>query len=141
MKSYIDKTALIARSAQLGTNVTVGPFCTIGENVTIGNYVRLHSHVVIDGHTTIGDGCEIFPFAVLGAPPQHARYNNEPSELIIGKKCIIREHVTMHPGTAIDAMKLLLAIMVCFSLGRMLRMIVSLVKMLFLQIILPSAVM
>ena len=105
MTTSIDPTALIAPSAKLGVDVTVGPYCIIGDNVVIGNNVCLHSHVVIDGHTSIGDGCEIFPFAVLGAKPQHTRYNNEPSRLIIGKKCIIREHVTMHPGTAIDAME------------------------------------
>jgi UDP-N-acetylglucosamine acyltransferase len=105
MASLIDPTALIATSAQLGADVIIGPYCTIGDNVVISDNVHLHSHVVIDGHTTIGEGCEIFPFAVLGAPPQHTRYDNEPSRLIIGKKCVIREHVTMHPGTAIDAME------------------------------------
>lgn len=105
MAASIDPTAFISSSAQLGADVTVGPYCIIGDNVTIGDNVCLHSHIVIDGHTTIGDGCEIFPFAVLGARPQHTRYNNEPSRLIIGKKCVIREHVTMHPGTAIDAME------------------------------------
>ena len=105
MATSINPTAVIASSAQLGVDVTVGPYCTIGDNVVIGDNACLHSHVVIDGHTTIGDGCEIFPFAVLGAPPQHTRYDNEPSRLTIGKKCVIREHVTMHPGTAIDAME------------------------------------
>ena len=42
---------------------------------------------------------------MLGGAPQHIRYNGEASELYIGKNCIIREHVTMHPGTSIDAMK------------------------------------
>ncbi len=105
MVNLKDSTALISSSAQLGAGVTVGPYCIIGDHVVIGDYVRLHSHVVIDGHTTIGDHCEIFPFAVLGAPPQHTRYDNEPSRLIVGKKCVIREHVTMHPGTAIDSMQ------------------------------------
>ena len=105
MATSIDPTALISSSAKLGNDVTVGPYCIIGDNVAIDDNVRLHSHVVIDGHTTIGDGCEIFPFAVLGARPQHTRYGNEPSRLIIGKRCVIREHVTMHPGTAIDAME------------------------------------
>ena len=42
---------------------------------------------------------------MLGGAPQHTRYEGENSELHIGKNCVIREHVTMHPGTAIDAMK------------------------------------
>ena len=105
MATSIHPTAVISSLAKLGNDVTVGPYCIIGDNVAIDDNVRLHSHAVIDGHTTIGDGCEIFPFAVLGARPQHTRYDNEPSRLIIGKKCVIREHVTMHPGTAIDAME------------------------------------
>ena len=105
MATSIHPTAVTSSSAKLGNDVTVGPYCIIGDNVAIDDNVRLHSHAVIDGHTTIGDGCEIFPFAVLGARPQHTRYDNEPSRLIIGKKCVIREHVTMHPGTAIDAME------------------------------------
>ena len=66
MATSIDPTAVISSSAQLGTNVTVGPYCIIGDNVLIGDSVRLYSHVVLDGHTSIGEGCEIFPFAVLG---------------------------------------------------------------------------
>ena len=140
MATSIDLTALIASTAQLGADVTVGPYCIVGDNVVIGDNVRLHSHVVIDGHTTIGDGCEIFPFAVLGARPQHTRYNNEPSRLIIGKKCVIREHVTMHPGTAIDAMETIVGNHGLFFAGAHVAMIVLLVIMLSLPTMLPLVV-
>ena len=105
MGTLIHSTAIIAPSAQLGTEVTIGPYCNIGENVIIGDSTNLYSHVVIDGYTTLGSACKVYPFAVLGCTPQHIFYNNEPSRLVIGKNCTIREHVTMHPGTAIDAMK------------------------------------
>ncbi len=105
MGTLIHPTALVAPSVQLGIDVNIGAYCNIGENVVIGDYTHLHSHVVIDGHTTLGSGCEVYPFAVLGCAPQHVLYHNEPSVLIIGKNCVIREHVTMHPGTAIDAMQ------------------------------------
>ena len=62
--------------------------------------MRVASHVVIEGHTEIGEGCEIHPFAILGAPPQHAGHKGEPTRLVIGARNIIREHVTMHCGTA-----------------------------------------
>ncbi len=42
----------------------------------------------------------VYPFAALGTPPQSVHYKGEPSRLIIGDKCIIREHVTMNTGTA-----------------------------------------
>ena len=36
---------------------------------------------------------------MLGGPPQHTGYKNEPTKLVIGEKNIIREHVTMNAGT------------------------------------------
>ena len=101
----IHPTAIIDAAAQLGSGVTIGAYSVVGPHVTLGDGVKLHSHVVIDGYTTVGAGCEVWPFAVLGATPQHTRYDGEPSELHIGANCVIREHVTMHPGTAIGAMQ------------------------------------
>ena len=101
----IHPTAIIDAAAQLGSGVTIGAYSVVGPHVTLGDGVKLHSHVVIDGYTTVGAGCEVWSFAVLGATPQHTRYAGEPSELHIGANCVIREHVTMHPGTAIGAMQ------------------------------------
>lgn len=101
----IHPTAIIDAAAQLGSGVTIGAYSVVGPHVTLGDGVKLHSHVVIDGYTTVGAGCEVWSFAVLGGTPQHTRYDGEPSELHIGANCVIREHVTMHPGTAIGAMQ------------------------------------
>jgi UDP-N-acetylglucosamine acyltransferase len=105
MTQIIHSTAIIAAKAKIGADVKIGPYCVIGDNAVIGDGAHLHSHVVIEGHTSLGAGCEVYPFAALGCAPQHTRYENEPSRLVIGKNCVIREHVTMHPGTAIDAME------------------------------------
>ena len=99
MSIGIHPTAIIAPGAKLGSNVQVGPYCTIGENVTLGDDVRLVSHVVVDGDTEIGEGTEVFPFASLGHRPQDKKFKGENSRLIIGKRNVIREHVTMNPGT------------------------------------------
>ena len=104
MTVSIHPTAIVDPKVNLGENVEIGPYCVIGADVTLGDRVRLMSHVVIDGHTTLGADCEVHPFAVLGYPPQHTRYAGEASTLEIGHHCVIREHVTMHPGTAIDSM-------------------------------------
>ncbi|MCK0195655.1 acyl-ACP--UDP-N-acetylglucosamine O-acyltransferase [Ancylobacter sp. 6x-1] len=98
--SRIDPTAQVASGARLGTGVEIGPFCTVGPDVTLGDDVRLHSHVVVAGHTTLGAGTAVFPFAVLGMPPQSVHYKGEPSRLILGANCVVREHVTMNIGTA-----------------------------------------
>lgn len=103
--SLIHPTAIIDPDAHIAATVEIGPYCIIGPHVTIADGCVLHAHVVIEGHTTIGETCEIFSFACLGKAPQHLRYEGEPAELIIGKNNIIREHVTMHIGTAIGNMK------------------------------------
>jgi UDP-N-acetylglucosamine acyltransferase len=95
----VHPTAIVERGAELGDGVTIGPYCIIGPDVRIGNGATLMSHVVVAGRTQIGEGCRIFPFASIGQPPQDLKYAGEPSELIIGKNNVIREHVTMNPGT------------------------------------------
>ena len=101
----IHQTAIISEKAVIGQNVRIGAYCVIGDNVNLADNVTLHSHVVIDGNTSVGENCEVFPFAALGLAPQHTRYDGEDSRLIIGKNNVIREYVTFHPGTAVGHMK------------------------------------
>jgi UDP-N-acetylglucosamine acyltransferase len=95
----IHPTAIIDKAAQLGPDVSIGPYCVVGPKVKLGKGVKLHSHVVVDGATTIGEETEIYPFASIGTPPQDLKFKGEASELHIGKRCRIREHVTINPGT------------------------------------------
>lgn len=97
----IHATAEVDKRAELADGVEIGPYCVIGPNVRLGARVRLNSHVVVQGRTTIGDDTRIFPFAVIGGEPQHTAYKGEDVELVIGRRNVIREHVTMHPGTGI----------------------------------------
>lgn len=103
--SLIHPTAIIEQGATLGANVRIGAYSVVGANVVLGDNVTLHSHVVVQGHTTIGAGTTIYPFASIGHPPQDLKYKGEPSRLIIGKNCTIREHVTMNPGTESGGME------------------------------------
>lgn len=95
----IHPTAVIADGAKIDPSATIGPYCVVGPHAEIGAEARLVSHAVIDGYTSIGARTQVFPFAVLGAPPQHLGYKGEETRLIIGEDNIIREHVTMNPGT------------------------------------------
>jgi len=97
--SEIHPTAVIDPGAKIADGCSIGPYCVIGPNVTLGEGVRLHSHVVIDGRTTVGARTRIYPFSSIGQPPQDLKYKGEPSELHIGSDNVIREHVTMNPGT------------------------------------------
>lgn len=97
--SNIHSTAIIDEKAHIAGSARIGPYCVIGPDVTIGENVVLKSHVVVDGLTTIGEGTTIHPFASIGGAPQDLKYGGEKSKLIIGKNNVIREHVTMNPGT------------------------------------------
>jgi UDP-N-acetylglucosamine acyltransferase len=99
MTQKIHPTAIIEEGADIGENVSIGPFCVIGPNVTLGDGAELLSHVVLDGHTRIGKDCRFFPFASIGLPPQDLKYAGEDSVLMIGDRNIVREYVTMNPGT------------------------------------------
>ena len=67
---------------------------------TVGRDVELVSNVHIEGNTFIGNGTKIFPFASIGTQPQDLKYKNEPNSLSIGQNNIIREYVTINPGTS-----------------------------------------
>jgi UDP-N-acetylglucosamine acyltransferase len=96
----IHPTAIVDPKARIGEGVTIGPYCTVGGDVVLGDNVELVSHVVAAGHTEIGIDTRIFPFATVGLPPQDLKYKGEPTRLVVGREVIIREHATLHPGTA-----------------------------------------
>ena len=68
-------------------------------NVKIQKDTELVSHVNISGNTHIGQNNKFFPFSSIGQVPQDKKFKGEDSKLIIGNDNIIREHVTINPGT------------------------------------------
>jgi UDP-N-acetylglucosamine acyltransferase len=99
MSGRIHPTAVVEDGARFGADVEVGPFCHVGPRATLAEGVQLLSHVSLAGDTTIGARTRIFPFAAIGHEPQDLKYRGEPSRLIVGEDCLIREGVTMNPGT------------------------------------------
>ena len=96
----IHPTAVVGSHAALGDNVSIGPYCVVGDEVSLDEGVVLESHVVVVGKTTVGQRTHIYPFASIGHRPQDLKYRGEPSELVVGADNVLREHVTMNPGTA-----------------------------------------
>jgi len=95
----IHNSSEINKKAKIGKNVKIGPFCYVGPDVILSDDVELVSNVHIEGNTFIGAGTKIFPFASIGTQPQDLKYKNEKNSLSIGQNNIIREYVTINPGT------------------------------------------
>ncbi len=95
----IHSSSVIDKKAKISKNVKIGPFCYIGPKVKLAENVELASNVHIEGDTTIGNNTKIFPFASIGTQPQDLKFKNEENSLSIGKNNIIREYVTINPGT------------------------------------------
>lgn len=96
----IHPTAIVEPGAKLAESVAIGPYCIVGAEVELQDGVELLSHVVVTGCTVVGAGTQIFPFASIGHAPQDLKYKGEKSRLEIGRGNVIREHVTMNPGTS-----------------------------------------
>ncbi|MDD3436868.1 MAG: acyl-ACP--UDP-N-acetylglucosamine O-acyltransferase [Candidatus Gastranaerophilales bacterium] len=90
-----DKTAIIHKSAQIADDAIIGPHVIIGENVKIGSGVKIIANAYLE-FCEIGEGTVISPFASIGTPPQDLGYKNEPTKVILGKNCLIKENVTIN---------------------------------------------
>ncbi len=95
----IHSSSVIDKKAKVSQSVKIGPFCYVGPEVELSDDVELISNVHIEGNTIIGKGTKIFPFASIGTQPQDLKFRNEKNSLIIGEQNIIREYVTINPGT------------------------------------------
>ena len=96
----IHSSSVIDKKANIGKNVKIGPFCYIGPNVELQQDVELISNVHIEGNTKIGKGTKVFPFASIGTMPQDLKFKGESNSVLIGENNMIREYVTINPGTA-----------------------------------------
>lgn len=98
-ETVVHPSAVVEAGAELGAGVRIGPFCHVGSQVKLGDGCELVGHVSIAGDTSLGEGARVFPFASIGHEPQDLKYAGEPVQLTIGARCMIREGVTMNPGT------------------------------------------
>ena len=98
-RTQIDATAIVHPQAQIGAGTTIGPLAVIGANVRLGPNCRVGASAIVDGWTEIGEGTEIYSFASIGLTPQDLKFRGEPTKLVIGRRNIFREFVTIHRGT------------------------------------------
>ncbi|MEO6569546.1 MAG: acyl-ACP--UDP-N-acetylglucosamine O-acyltransferase [Opitutaceae bacterium] len=99
MSARVHPTAIVEPGAQLGPDVEVGAFAFVGSGVVLGDRTRLHHHASVEGNTTMGSGCEVFPYAFLGGKTQDLKFKGGKPGVRIGNGNIFREYVTVHAAT------------------------------------------
>ena len=97
----IHPSAIVHPGAQIGRGTTIGPNSVIGPDVRIGARCRIGASVIVEGLTEIGDETEIYPMASIGLAPQDLKYHGEPTRLVIGRRNVFREFVTINRGTEV----------------------------------------
>ena len=98
----IHPTAMISEQAELHESVEVGPYAIINGRVQIDEGTRILPHAIIGsdhGVLKIGKRNIFYPCAAVGGPPQDLKYNNDPTELVIGDDNLFREFTTINIGT------------------------------------------
>ncbi|WP_024954963.1 acyl-ACP--UDP-N-acetylglucosamine O-acyltransferase [Sulfurospirillum arcachonense] len=98
--SNIHTSAVVEDGAKIADNVTIGAFAYISSNANLKAGVEIMQGAGIYGNTTIEENTKVFPYAIIGTPPQDTGYKAEDDvKVIIGKNCTIREFVTVNAGT------------------------------------------
>jgi len=96
----IHPTALIDPRAQIDLTAEVGPYVVIDGAAEVGAGCKIEAHAQIVGHVVVGEGTWIGRGAVIGAEPQDLGFDPATqSSVVLGKKNVIREHVTIHRGS------------------------------------------
>lgn len=96
----IHATAIVDPKAELAADVEVGPYAIIGPDVKIGAGTVVQSQAHLSGHTTIGQNCQIFPFACVGMKSQDLKYQEgDVTYVEVGDNTVLREFSTVHLGT------------------------------------------
>ncbi len=99
MGSRIHPSAVVDSRAELAEGVEVGPYAVVGAGVQIGYGSSLLAHAMVLGPTAMGVANVVYPFAVVGGPPQHKRSSSSgESRLVVGDRNTFREQVTVHRG-------------------------------------------
>jgi len=95
----IHPTAVIAKEAQIGEDVSIGAFSVVEKDVVIEDGVQIGPNVFVDNGARIGKNCKIHKGAVVSTPPQDLKYAGEETLFIIGENTTIREFCTLNRGT------------------------------------------
>src|SRR5205823_10894549 len=100
-EAKVHPTAILHSTAEIAADVTIGPYSMIGAHVVIGARSALASHVVVEADVTIGTDNVIDHAAIIGTAPQDLSFTpDRRTRVEIGNENVIREHCTIHRGSA-----------------------------------------
>lgn len=99
MAVLIHPSAVVAPSAELGTDVSIGPFVVIESDVRIGDGTCIDSHSCVKQYTSMGQNNHVHSHAVVGGVSQDLKFRGEVTWLHVGDHNSIREFSTLHRGT------------------------------------------
>lgn len=97
--SSIHPTAIIEEGAQIGKDCLIEAYAIIKRHVILKDRVQIKSHAYIDGHTMIDEATVVWPGASIGTMTQDLKFKGETTYVKIGKRCQIREFVTINSST------------------------------------------
>lgn len=96
----IHPTAIVEEGAQLADDVIIGAYTFISSKSVLKNGVEIMQGAQVYGSTKIGDNTKVYPYAIIGMPPQDIGYKVEDDVHVeIGRNNTIREFVTINAGT------------------------------------------
>jgi UDP-N-acetylglucosamine acyltransferase len=97
----IHPTAIIHPSARIGADVTIGPWVCIEGPAEIGPRCVIEAHAALVGSVRLGADNRVGHGTVIGGWPQDLSFDPATeSGVEIGEANVIREHCTIHRGTA-----------------------------------------
>jgi UDP-N-acetylglucosamine acyltransferase len=97
----IHPSAIVDPAAQIAEDARIGPGVFIEGPAIIGSGCEIQAHAVLTGRVVLGPGNRVGYGAVIGAWPQDFAFDPATdSGVEIGEGNVIREHCTIHRGTA-----------------------------------------
>ena len=97
----IHPLAHVEPGARIAPDADVGPFAVVESGAVVGPGCVLAAHAVVRGHARLGSGVRVDSFAVVGGDPQDLGFDRSLDTVAtIGDGSVLREHVTVHRGTA-----------------------------------------
>ncbi|WP_458700767.1 acyl-ACP--UDP-N-acetylglucosamine O-acyltransferase [Sulfurospirillum sp. 1307] len=98
--AQIHPSAVVEDGAVLEESVIIGPNAFVSKDAVLKNGVEIMQGAGVYGDTFIDENTKVYPYAIIGMPPQDIGYKSEDDvKVIVGKNCTIREFVTINAGT------------------------------------------